>query len=68
MASSSPKAPTPPRCLAAAVFVIDPATQQPLLLAPGAEVSNPDIIKQITHPDAWQPETSPPRRTKSAPS
>ncbi|MDH2389369.1 hypothetical protein QCN29_11305 [Streptomyces sp. HNM0663] len=54
------------RTLAAAVFVTDPKTHQTLLLQPGAEVSDPAIAEQITHPDAWVPEPPRPlRRTKT---
>ena len=48
--------PTQPRALATAVFVIDPKTHQTLLLPPGAQVTDPAIEEQITHPDAWAPE------------
>ncbi|MEU5093752.1 hypothetical protein [Streptomyces sp. NPDC020996] len=51
------------RTLASAVFVVDPKTHESLLLRPGAEVTDPAIAEQITHPDAWAPE--PPRRSRS---
>jgi hypothetical protein len=55
-----------PRILATAVFVTDPKTYETALLQPGAEVSDPSIAEQITHPDAWVPEPPrPSRRTKS---
>lgn len=53
------------RTLAAAVFVTDPKTHETLLLQPGAEVGDPEIAEQITHPDAWAPEqTRQSRRAK----
>lgn len=51
------------RTVATAVFVTDPRTHETLLLRAGAEINDPAIVEQITHPDAWAPE--PPRRSHS---
>ncbi|MFF9403473.1 hypothetical protein [Streptomyces sp. NPDC014744] len=54
--------PAASRTLATAVFITDPKTHETLLLPPGAEVSDPAIADQITHPEAWAPE--PPRPSR----
>lgn len=46
------------RTLATAVFVTAPKTHETLLLAAGTEVTDPEIEKQITHPDAWASEST----------
>ncbi|AWK09560.1 hypothetical protein DDQ41_12245 [Streptomyces spongiicola] len=56
--------PAATRTLTAAVFVTDPKTHETLLLQPGAQVSEPAIAEQITHPDAWAP-GEPPRRSSA---
>ncbi len=58
--------PAAARTLASAVFVTDPTTHETLLLRPGAEVAEPAIAEQITHPAAWAPEAPrQPRRAKA---
>lgn len=56
--------PAAARTLAAAVFVTDPKTHETVLLHPGAEVSDPAIAAQITHPGAWAP-GEPSRRSRA---
>ncbi|MFI1563888.1 hypothetical protein ACH4ZX_12645 [Streptomyces sp. NPDC020490] len=61
--------PAATRTLATAVFLADPKTHETLLLQPGAEVSDPAIAEQITHPDAWVPDQiRQSRRGKAEPS
>ncbi|MCH0562176.1 hypothetical protein [Streptomyces sp. MUM 2J] len=57
------------RKLAETVFVNDPKANGTLVLTAGTEISDPAVIQQITHPDAWEPMVEVPQNTvsKSAP-
>lgn len=59
-----------PSVLAATVHVLDPVSREPLVMTAGAEVTDPVIAEQITHPACWaSPPTAVPapgRKAKAA--
>ncbi|MFE7565437.1 hypothetical protein ACFU76_00495 [Streptomyces sp. NPDC057539] len=58
---------TAARRLAETVFVIDPKANGTLVLTAGTEISDPAVIQQITHPDAWEPMVEVPENTAPKP-